>query len=115
MFSSLHASLVHISLLSLSASPHSCIPVYTHLKFIYAALLDQERQEEAGRPWRVESGSLPLIFAGGPTATSNPEPFADFFDYFLLGDGVHSPSSSGFFSGGMGDTNTIRACKSIEA
>jgi hypothetical protein len=36
----------------------------------------------------VESGSLPLIFAGGPTATSNPEPFADFFDYFLLGDGA---------------------------
>ncbi len=29
----------------------------------------------------------PLIFAGGPTATSNPEPFADFFDFFVLGDG----------------------------
>ncbi|MDX2270819.1 MAG: TIGR03960 family B12-binding radical SAM protein [Cyanobacteriota bacterium] len=29
----------------------------------------------------------PLIFAGGPTATSNPEPFADFFDFFALGDG----------------------------
>ncbi len=31
--------------------------------------------------------SLPLIFAGGPTATSNPEPYADFFDFFALGDG----------------------------
>ena len=31
--------------------------------------------------------SYPLIFAGGPTATSNPEPFADFFDFFALGDG----------------------------
>ena len=31
--------------------------------------------------------SPPLIFAGGPTATSNPEPYADFFDFFALGDG----------------------------
>ncbi len=31
--------------------------------------------------------SSPLIFAGGPTATSNPEPYADFFDFFALGDG----------------------------
>ena len=29
----------------------------------------------------------PLIFAGGQTATSNPEPYADFFDFFALGDG----------------------------
>lgn len=29
----------------------------------------------------------PLIFAGGPTATSNPEPFATYFDFFVLGDG----------------------------
>ncbi|MEE3715892.1 TIGR03960 family B12-binding radical SAM protein [Tumidithrix elongata RA019] len=29
----------------------------------------------------------PLIFAGGQTATSNPEPYADFFDFFVLGDG----------------------------
>jgi radical SAM family uncharacterized protein/radical SAM-linked protein len=31
--------------------------------------------------------SPPLIFAGGPTATSNPEPFAAFFDFLALGDG----------------------------
>ena len=31
--------------------------------------------------------SFPLIFAGGQTATSNPEPYADFFDFFALGDG----------------------------
>ena len=30
---------------------------------------------------------LPLIFAGGQTATSNPEPYADFFDFIALGDG----------------------------
>ncbi len=37
-----------------------------------------------------EEGSIssyPLIFAGGQTATSNPEPYADFFDFFALGDG----------------------------
>ncbi|MFH7025716.1 MAG: TIGR03936 family radical SAM-associated protein [Heteroscytonema crispum UTEX LB 1556] len=28
-----------------------------------------------------------MIFAGGQTATSNPEPYADFFDFFALGDG----------------------------
>ncbi len=31
--------------------------------------------------------SPPLIFAGGPSATSNPEPYAAFFDFFALGDG----------------------------
>lgn len=29
----------------------------------------------------------PLIFAGGQTATSNPEPYADFLDFVALGDG----------------------------
>ncbi|MGD1902164.1 MAG: TIGR03960 family B12-binding radical SAM protein [Geitlerinemataceae cyanobacterium] len=29
----------------------------------------------------------PLIFAGGQTATSNPEPYAEFFDFVALGDG----------------------------
>ncbi|GAB1540077.1 TIGR03960 family B12-binding radical SAM protein [Scytonema sp. NUACC21] len=29
----------------------------------------------------------PLIFAGGQTATSNPEPYVDFFDFIALGDG----------------------------
>ena len=31
----------------------------------------------------------PLIFGGGPVLTANPEPFADFFDVILLGDGEH--------------------------
>jgi radical SAM family uncharacterized protein/radical SAM-linked protein len=35
---------------------------------------------------RIE-GNYPLIFAGGQTATSNPEPYADFFDFIALGDG----------------------------
>ncbi|HSM80846.1 MAG TPA: TIGR03960 family B12-binding radical SAM protein [Nodosilinea sp.] len=35
----------------------------------------------------AEAGAWPLIFAGGQTATSNPEPYADFFDFVALGDG----------------------------
>lgn len=31
--------------------------------------------------------TYPLIFGGGPVLTANPEPFADFFDVILLGDG----------------------------
>ncbi len=34
-----------------------------------------------------DTGNYPLIFAGGQTATSNPEPYADFFDFIALGDG----------------------------
>jgi radical SAM family uncharacterized protein/radical SAM-linked protein len=34
-----------------------------------------------------QHGHYPLIFAGGPTATGNPEPYAEFFDFFALGDG----------------------------
>ena len=34
-----------------------------------------------------DPASVPLIFAGGPTATSNPEPYAPFFDFIALGDG----------------------------
>ncbi|WP_373546866.1 TIGR03960 family B12-binding radical SAM protein [Chamaesiphon sp.] len=44
----------------------------------------------AGIPltWRERAaGNYPLIFAGGQTATSNPEPYADFFDFIALGDG----------------------------
>lgn len=31
--------------------------------------------------------SHPLVFGGGPVLTANPEPFAEFFDAILLGDG----------------------------
>jgi radical SAM superfamily enzyme YgiQ (UPF0313 family) len=33
------------------------------------------------------TASHPLVFGGGPVLTANPEPFADFFDVILLGDG----------------------------
>ncbi|GAC1478605.1 MAG: hypothetical protein NVS2B14_19670 [Chamaesiphon sp.] len=35
----------------------------------------------------ARSDAHPLIFGGGPVLTANPEPFADFFDVILLGDG----------------------------
>jgi len=41
----------------------------------------QERQSHG------KLGNWPIIFAGGQTATSNPEPYADFFDFIALGDG----------------------------
>lgn len=49
-----------------------------------------EMLDLAGIPltWKGrEKGNYPLIFAGGQTATSNPEPYADFFDFVALGDG----------------------------
>ncbi|UFP96068.1 TIGR03960 family B12-binding radical SAM protein [Gloeobacter morelensis] len=43
----------------------------------------------AGLPLRARDRDRthPLIFAGGPTASSNPEPYVDFFDFFVFGDG----------------------------
>jgi radical SAM family uncharacterized protein/radical SAM-linked protein len=54
-----------------------------------------EMLDLAGIPltWRdrnqaaIQGTAYPLIFAGGQTATSNPEPYADFFDFVALGDG----------------------------
>ena len=49
-----------------------------------------EMLDLAGIPLTAQEravGSYPLIFAGGQTATSNPEPYADFFDFIALGDG----------------------------
>ncbi|NEQ32898.1 MAG: TIGR03960 family B12-binding radical SAM protein [Leptolyngbya sp. SIO4C5] len=45
------------------------------------------QERSASESWQVGAGSWPLIFAGGQTATSNPEPYADFFDFIALGDG----------------------------
>ncbi|PMB46244.1 B12-binding domain-containing radical SAM protein, partial [Fischerella thermalis CCMEE 5330] len=48
----------------------------------------KERNEETRGHGNIPQPSCyPLIFAGGQTATSNPEPYADFFDFFALGDG----------------------------
>ncbi|MEL6381956.1 MAG: TIGR03960 family B12-binding radical SAM protein [Cyanobacteria bacterium J06626_18] len=45
------------------------------------------QERDAAGTWHVGEGSWPLIFAGGQTATSNPEPYAEFFDFIALGDG----------------------------
>ncbi|MFN5698920.1 MAG: B12-binding domain-containing radical SAM protein, partial [Cyanobacteriota bacterium] len=45
------------------------------------------RADERGNLPLSDPEAPPLIFAGGPTATSNPEPFAAFFDFLALGDG----------------------------
>src|SRR5574344_1356905 len=31
--------------------------------------------------------SMPIVFGGGPVLTANPEPFWEFFDYIIIGDG----------------------------
>ncbi|CAN1211932.1 B12-binding domain-containing radical SAM protein [Tumidithrix helvetica PCC 7403] len=36
---------------------------------------------------RDRTAEHPLVFGGGPVLTANPEPFADWFDFVLLGDG----------------------------
>ncbi|WP_413166497.1 B12-binding domain-containing radical SAM protein [Capilliphycus salinus ALCB114379] len=48
-----------------------------------------ERLEFLNLPIRSinREDSHPLVFGGGPVLTANPEPFADFFDIILLGDG----------------------------
>ncbi|MBW4468679.1 MAG: TIGR03960 family B12-binding radical SAM protein [Pegethrix bostrychoides GSE-TBD4-15B] len=51
------------------------------LEMLSLAQIPLTRQE------RGAAGDYPLIFAGGQTATSNPEPYADFFDFIALGDG----------------------------
>lgn len=35
----------------------------------------------------LRTDNHPLVFGGGPVLTANPEPFANFFDVILLGDG----------------------------
>mmetsp|Transcript_11804 Transcript_11804/g.28601 ORF Transcript_11804/g.28601 Transcript_11804/m.28601 type:complete len:1155 (-) Transcript_11804:126-3590(-) len=47
----------------------------------------KERDDTPTETWDVDNGSWPLIFIGGPTATSNPEPVADFVDFVCIGDG----------------------------
>lgn len=33
------------------------------------------------------ASEFPLIFAGGPVVTANPEPYSQIFDFFVIGDG----------------------------
>ncbi|NET02313.1 MAG: TIGR03960 family B12-binding radical SAM protein [Sphaerospermopsis sp. SIO1G1] len=47
----------------------------------------QRQKAEKNQSFTPSSYSYPFIFAGGQTATSNPEPYTDFFDFIVLGDG----------------------------
>ncbi|KAA8494488.1 Uncharacterized protein FVE85_2729 [Porphyridium purpureum] len=42
---------------------------------------------ERNAPREDASAPYPLVFGGGPVLSANPEPFAEFFDVVLLGDG----------------------------
>lgn len=43
--------------------------------------------EKYNIPLKAKDRNRPLIFAGGPVVTANPEPYKDFFDFFIIGDG----------------------------
>lgn len=53
----------------------------------YVHLLDALEQLEIPVRAAGRSQEHPLVFGGGPVLSANPEPFADFFDLVLLGDG----------------------------
>ena len=38
-------------------------------------------------PLKSAEREKPLVFAGGPVVTANPEPYKDLFDFFIIGDG----------------------------
>lgn len=53
----------------------------------YVHLLDLLEQMDIPIYSGDRTENHPLVFGGGPVLTANPEPFADFFDIILLGDG----------------------------
>lgn len=53
----------------------------------YAGVFAQLEFANVPRRAVNRSDDDPLVFGGGPVLTANPEPFADFFDVILLGDG----------------------------
>ncbi len=53
----------------------------------YVNLLTLLEQLEVPIKGGDRTADHPIVFGGGPVLTANPEPFADFFDVILLGDG----------------------------
>jgi radical SAM superfamily enzyme YgiQ (UPF0313 family) len=53
----------------------------------YVHILDLLEQLNIPVRAAERSPEHPLVFGGGPVLSANPEPFADFFDVVLLGDG----------------------------
>lgn len=56
----------------------------------YVGLFDQFKFLDIPRRAKNRTSMHPLIFGGGPVLTANPEPFSDFFDIILLGDGENT-------------------------
>ena len=53
----------------------------------YVGIFEQLNFLDIPRRASDRSENNPIVFGGGPVLTANPEPFADFFDVILLGDG----------------------------
>jgi radical SAM superfamily enzyme YgiQ (UPF0313 family) len=53
----------------------------------YVNILNLLELLEIPRHAKERDNNHPLVFGGGPVLTANPEPFAEFFDVILLGDG----------------------------
>ncbi|WP_069791214.1 B12-binding domain-containing radical SAM protein [Cyanobacterium sp. IPPAS B-1200] len=53
----------------------------------YVHILDLLEQLQIPIYAKDRTENHPLVFGGGPVLTANPEPFAEFFDVILLGDG----------------------------
>lgn len=53
----------------------------------YVNILNLLELLEMPRHAKERDNNHPLVFGGGPVLTANPEPFAEFFDVILLGDG----------------------------
>ena len=43
--------------------------------------------EKYNIPLKSKERDFPLVFAGGPVVSANPEPYKEFFDFFIIGDG----------------------------
>lgn len=56
------------------------------VKILQLSCIPYTWQERDSVSKRFKDGP-PLIFAGGITVTANPEPYADIFDFFSIGDG----------------------------
>lgn len=70
----------HVNLVGFSMSWElDYVGIFSHLNFLNTPRRAVNRTDEH-----------PIIFGGGPVLTANPEPFADFFDVILLGDGEDS-------------------------
>ena len=77
-------SLIHFDILGFNLSYElGATNILEMLSLAGIPLTWQERLKLGNR----DEDKFPLIFAGGQTATSNPEPYADFFDFIALGDG----------------------------